>query len=873
MILGIVLGVAMAVSIDIANASAERAFDLSAEAVTGRTTHQIVGGPGGLPESVYTALRINGISGAAAPIIHEYVTSPELGDRTLQLLGVDPFVERDFRPYLAPDMSGQSAEPGASSALLTEPGTILISAALANEFRISSRDSDGFQNESGLSDCDQPEPAGRGCEISLQIAGRTKLVRIAGFIELPDDGGSTGMNQQLLGELLLTDIASAQELTGRLGLLDRIDLILPETCIRRQSAGPGGAEPGCPEARRILEILPPGANLVGVEARTGNIAEMASAFQLNLTALSLLASIVGVFLIYNTMTFSVLQRRPIFGILRTIGATRAEIFRLVLIESLLVGVAGAVTGVGLGILLGQGAVRLVTQTINDLYYVVAVRGVQVPGMSLIKGFVLGIGMSVISAILPAWEAAAASPGGVLARVVIEEKANRAVSTAGRIGAMLLLVGAAFLGIPSSSPIPGFLGTFAILVGFALLAPITTMVLMQTLIRFAGRKSGVLTRLAPREVVQSLSRTSIAVAALTVAISVTIGISMMVSSFRQTIISWLDETLLGDIYVSVPAFAGTGSTAAVDPMILRSLHDRAGVAQVDSLRSVDLASPQGPIHIAATDNPTLVDERIFLSRIGTLAEVNEALDAGSILISEPLARRLDLAAGVDHLKLDTKKGPKDFPIAGIYSDYASSRGTAMMRLSTYRENWNDAGVSALAIRLAAGADASEIAAQLLEEFSPFQRLQIRPNLALRQDALEVFDRTFAITRALRLLALIVAFIGVLSALLAWQLEKQREAGILRAVGFTTRQISELILVETGLMGIVAGVLAIPTGFALALILIYIINLRSFGWTLQLHVEASPFILALLLSLVASISAGVIPAIKLSRIRPAEVLRME
>jgi putative ABC transport system permease protein len=287
----------------------------------------------------------------------------------------------------------------------------------------------------------------------------------------------------------------------------------------------------------------------------------------------------------------------------------------------------------------------------------------------------------------------------------------------------------------------------------------------------------------------------------------------------------------------------------------------------------VGSPSGSIHVAATDNPTLVFERIFLDRTGSLETVDDALDAGSILISEPLANRLVLNRRPTSLELVTDTGLVEFPIAGIYYDYASSLGTVLMRLSTYRKHWSDQGVSALALRLHPTRDPEQISRELVSHFSTIQKVQVRPNRVLRQDALEVFDRTFAITRALRLLALIVAFIGILSALLSWQIEKQRELGILRAVGLTIRQVWALVLAETGLLGCVAGVLAIPTGLVMAWILIYIINLRSFGWTLQMQVDAWPFILAFVISVGASMLAGIIPARRLSQIQTSEALRSE
>ena len=183
------------------------------------------------------------------------------------------------------------------------------------------------------------------------------------------------------------------------------------------------------------------------------------------------------------------------------------------------------------------------------------------------------------------------------------------------------------------------------------------------------------------------------------------------------------------------------------------------------------------------------------------------------------------------------------------------------------------VARVAWLVATGADPDAVANGLQASLAPIQSLLVRPNRALRQDVLVVFDRTFAITGALQLLATIVAFIGVLSALLSLELERQRELGILRAVGLTVRQLWGLIMLETGLMGAVAGLLAMPTGYVLALILVYIINRRSFGWTLQMQVLPGPFIQALAVAVIAALLAGIYPAWRMSRKTEADAMRFE
>lgn len=829
MILGVTLGVAVVVAIDLANVSASRAFDLSTDAVAGRATHQIVGGPQGLDEVIYTELRtspdrFNEPAGSAfSPIITEYVSSPQLGDRPLQLLGVDPFAEAPFRNYLA----GEGNAPiGNLITFLTQPGAILVSADAASRYGLAP-----------------------GARIVLEVAGHDRSAFIAGLLKPADE-----LSRRALDGILLADIATAQELTGRIGKLDRIDVILPPSA-------------------SINITLPPNVRIQPVAARTGAIEQMTAAFRTNLTALSLLALVVGMFLIYNTMTFSVVQRRPLFGTLRCLGVTRPEIFALVVSEAFIVGLISAALGLALGVVLGQGAVRAVTQTISDLYFAVTVRGVEIPSSSLVKGGLLGVLATVATAALPAWEAAAVPPRAALSRSGLEAQVRQAVAWIAVAGIFLLVAGAGTLALPTKSLLASFGGTFAIVVGAAMLAPVTMALLMRGATPLTGRLWGALGRMAPRNVLNALSRTSIAVAALMVAVSVTIGVSLMVSSFRYTVIAWLSQTLQGDIYITTPTVTATQTSTPIDPAVVQAVQQWPGVARVDTLRSVTVDSPNGPVRVAAANNPNLGKERLFLSTDRAPEAIWDAMQNSAVLVSEPFANRTGLPRRGGMVTLYTDNGPHTFPVIGIYYDYASSEGTVLMSLRTYRQLWHDDALTGLSLRLPPGADADRVARDLQDSLASTQRLLVRPNRVLRQEVLVIFDRTFAITGALQLLATIVAFIGVLSALLSLQLEKQRELGILRAVGLTVRQLWGLVMLETGLMGAAAGLLAMPTGLALSLILIYIINRRSFGWTLQVHVGVAPFIQALVVAVIAALLAGIYPARRLGKMMAAEALRFE
>lgn len=825
MILGIMLGVSVVVAVDVANQSASRAFDLSTEAVAGKATHFIAGGPSGLDDRLYTDLQRAGLVYPAAPVVADYVTAPELGGAPLQLLGIDPFSDAPFRSYLG---AGEAPLAGLTQ-FLTQPGALLLSTGLAERYGLEIGDA-----------------------LTLTIAGQPRPAFVAGLLEPADE-----LSRRGLEGLLLADISTAQELTGKLGRLDRIDLILPDEAA----------------ADALAARLPEGATLLPVAARSGAVEQMTAAFRTNLTALSLLALVVGVFLIYNSMTFSVVRRRAMFGTLRCLGVTRREIFGLVVSEAYLVGTLGGVLGIGLGLLLGQGAVRLVTQTINDLFFVVTVQDVPLPWGSLIKGTLLGIAATVTAAAFPAWEAASVPPREALARSGLERKAARVVVWVAAGGAAMILGGTAVLAIPTRDLVISFTGTFGVVIGCALLTPLATRILMGWAAALGGRLVGVLGRMAPREVVNAISRTSIAVAALMVAVSVSIGVSLMVGSFRSTVVLWMDQILQGDVYISVPGAAVSEMTAVLDPRVVETLQGWPGVARVDVLRSVTVDSPDGPIQVGANNNPFEGQEQAYYAASGTPVEVWTAVMEGAILVSEPLARRLGLPEEGATLTLYTDHGPVTFPVAAIYYDYASSVGGAILWLDVYRQHWDDDALTAAALRLDPGTDADVITAELQAELTPVQALQIRPNRALRAETLAIFDRTFAITGALQLLATLVAFVGVLSAMLSLQLEKSRQLGILRAIGLTTRQLWALVLLETGLMGGVAGLLAMPTGYALSLILVYVINRRSFGWTLQLQLVPEPFMQALAVAVLAALLAGLYPAWRMTRRNISEGIRFD
>ena len=422
-VFGIALGVAVVLAIDLAIASAERAFDLSARAVIGEATHKIIGGPHGVPESLYREIRVDQGQRRSAPVLELDVALVEPAAGGFRVLGIDPYAEAPFR-----QVEGTGTTGGLPvAALLTRPGALLLESGMARDL--------------GLAE---------GSAVSLRVGGVRREAVVAGLFTHADPA-----RRPALRRILIADIATAQELSGRCGFLSRIDLLI--------DSGTAGAE----QLRRITAALPEGTALLPADSRARALGRMMEAFRLNLRFLSLLALVVGAFLIFNTMTFSVVQRRPLLGRLRALGVTRREILLLVFTEGLVLGVAGSALGALLGVALARGLLGVIATTISDLYFAVAVQEVHLGGLPLLKAALLGCATSALVTLIPAREATRASPRIGLSRSGLEQRTTRRAPRLAMIGAALVAGGIGVIAIPSTSLAPCYLGLFLIVVGFAL----------------------------------------------------------------------------------------------------------------------------------------------------------------------------------------------------------------------------------------------------------------------------------------------------------------------------------------------------------------------------------------------------------------------
>ena len=826
-VLGIALGVAVVVAIDLTNRSAIQSFTEATDALSGHATHRIIGGPQGVSSQVYVDLRIKLALRDIAPVVEGYVSSPQYQGESFHILASDSFARTPF------DFNGPVQGDDAMTKLLVEPASILLFENTASRLGLVVGDS-----------------------LGVTINGQLHGLNIVGLIPVTES-----LSAHALENLIVMDIASGQELFGLHDFLTRIELVLPD------------ADPAL--IAKINAHLPAGTQLIAVDNERGGIAQLTRAFRANLNAMSLLALLVGVFIIYNSMSFSVVQRRKLFGTLRAIGVTGVEIGRLVLLEALLIGLIGALLGGVLGIILCQALLGMVSQTINDLYSQVSSVALSFDLALLMKGIVLGVLASLVAAIVPMLEAIKTTPRIAMQHSAMEKKIGDLLPKLAIAGGVLLLVALGVIAISERSLNLSFFAIFLWIIGYVLLIPLCVAGVVRQLRQQLSRRLGLMASMVFQGLYRNLSRTAVALAAMTVAVATTLGVTTMTGSFREAVTDWVEHSLRADVYITMPSQHDSVKLTTLDQALIEQVRGLTEVNAISLARRVQIQTEQGQVELLALDLPEQ-GFRGFELLEGDLPVAWNAYSHAEafVLVSEPYAYRYTVSVG-DSIELASPLGMQYFKVSGVFRDYGSEHGKIVIPLSLYSRYWLDDGIDTIGIYTRGAGEVAENALLVeVKKLMPIDTpLLIRSKASIRDATMTVFNRTFVITDVLRLLTLLVAGVGILSTLMALQLERGREFAILRATGLTIAQLRGLLFSETGLLGFIAGILAIPLGLSLAYLLIHVINKRSFGWGMSLHIDVEHILIALLMSVVTAMIAAVYPVYRMSRSSPALMLRGE
>ncbi|NOR69774.1 MAG: FtsX-like permease family protein, partial [Methylomarinum sp.] len=615
-IVGITLGVAVVVSIDLALESSLASFKQTTQLLSGKSSYRIIASDGGLDEKLYTRLRVKHGIQHLSPVINGYVHSTATTENTFKLYGIDPLIENTFQSAWQ-----QQYQDGDNLSLMTEPNTALISRTTAEKMQLQIGDPFTVMTDTDI-----------------------HVLKIIDWIPENDAG-------ELLEHLIITDIATAQELLGLLGRLSAIDVLIDhDQTIKLQ---------------QLREALPADVLLMPLNDQLASLQQMTHAFSINLTALGMLSLLVGMFLIYNTMTFLVIQRRRLIGCLRSIGVTRHQIFNIIISEALLLAVIGTVLGIVLGIILGHGLLHLISGTINALYFPVDRSSLMISPLQIGKSFLLGIAATLIAVLLPSWEATKQSPHHTLLRSQLESDARQLIKSAALLAVLFILSGVTLVVYSGNNVTLGLTSIFLILFGFALLTPLVTLVLMKVFEGMMSRSYSVLARFPVRMVSAEISRTGCAIATLMIAVAAAIGMDLMIGSFRQTVSEWVQTSLQADLYVNLSGNMQATNKSAADHLLKQKLAKLNGVEMLSSVLRTQLISGNTLSKVSVFEINTKSKQGFIFKQQSS--EVWETFNRqNSVFVTEPYAYHHGFEIG-DNIQLRTAQGEQTFEVIEIYAD--------------------------------------------------------------------------------------------------------------------------------------------------------------------------------------------------------------
>ncbi|HZZ83244.1 MAG TPA: FtsX-like permease family protein [Anaeromyxobacteraceae bacterium] len=816
-VLGVALGVGAVLSIQILNRSALGAFAGGVRAVSGEADLQVLPRSPSLPdEAVAAVLAERGVR-AALPIYRAELQVEGASDGLmLELVGTD---------LLAPVRVPWQLPQGGLAAALATPGWVAVTPALAAER--------GWRE---------------GSRVDVSLGSRRVALRVGALVDFQK------LSPLSSRRLAVMDVAQAQGLFGARGRLHQIDLL---------------AEPGTDRgdlARRLAARLGPAVRVAPPEQRRADAEGLLAAFRLNLTALSLISLFVGGFLVYATTRAALSRRREELGLLRALGATRGQVLSLVLGEAALLGLLGTAAGLPLGFLAARANLGAVSATLQNVYLLEGIERVEVSPWLFALALAMGLAGAFAGALLPGLEVARRDPRSLLAPPRLDPAGGARGQGALALSGWLLAAGAWlwWWTLAREWRPAGFALALALLVAVPLSAP--------WLLARAGRL-GHPRRLSAgyglRTVGGRAGAAAVSAAALAVAVSMTAGVTVMIGSFRRTVEDWLGDTLRADVYVTSPSWRRARSEAGLDPALVERLAHAPGVRAAGRLRQVATESAGRRISLSGFDAGRPGPPRVRLLAGAPGEALRQVREEGAALVSEPLSRKARLRPG-DDLPVMTPAGPARLRIAGVYSDYGNEGGAALVSLERLAALFGPGAVSNLDLTLDPGADVERAVDRLRAEFRDAPLL-IRSNRTLRAEVLAIFEQTFAVTRLLQGVSLLIAAAGITLSLLVLAREREAELALYRALGATRGQLFQVFLGRG--LGIAAGGLLLGAigGAGLALVLVRVINRAWFGWTIALAWPVGALAAQAAAVLAAAALASLYPALRASRTPAVELSR--
>ncbi|MGE5808691.1 MAG: ABC transporter permease [Nitrospirota bacterium] len=836
---GICLGVAAIVSIGIVNKSVLRSFEDTINRVTGRAALQVTGAASGFPEGLIEGVQnVPGVE-YAVPVIDTQGILVGAKEQTLVVLGVDVLQDGNIRDYRLSEESADIPDP---LLFLARPDSILLTKELA--------DREGIR-------LDQ--------QIRIQTVRGIGTFRVRGFLN-PE-----GPAKIASGSLAVMDYPAAQMAFGKEGRIDRIDVSL-----RRGEDLDAVRE-------RIKKALPEGYSVITPEGRTRQVELLISRFQKNINLISFVAVFVGMYLIYNAVSISVVRRRREIGILRALGSTRRETLALFLGETFALAVVGSGLGLAVGVLFAKSAVGAVGQTVSELYLRTTVAGIVVSWPDLAAGFCAGIAASLAAALFPALATTRITPVSAIRSAPYSEEGFLSGRKLKAASLALVLASALLLGLYRTfgestllhSTGAMFLAVICLLLGISLATPAALQGFLSFFRRTVSPRVGAAGRLAGLNLQKNISRNAVAAAAIFFGIAVFVSSAGIIYSTKRSVMDWIDSYVRGDIIVtSGHPIATTGSQNIPMPAEMwKDIEEVPGVLSADPFRKIYIDYQGRRILLLVLD----ISKRIVYSPFKIAAGRREDFvrmlpGRDAIAVNEAIAAHEHLKPG-DTMTLPTPEGPVPFKVAVVNVDYSSDSGSVLMDVHTYRRYWKEELADSFSVRVKKGAEVAAVRNEIVRRFGNDRRLFVLPSREFKHEIQKVIDQGFAVNHAINIITLLIACLGIVVTLLASVLERTREIGILRSIGMLRRQISRVVVIESMLLGVVGGALGAGTGIVIGWMSLEGFLRGDYGPSMQYHVDIASIFWALGLSTLLAALAGVYPARRAASTNIVESLSYE
>jgi len=806
LVVAIALGVALGFAIYLINRSAADEVSLAARSLYGLADLSIESAAG-LDENLYP--RIAAVPGVAvaSPVVE---VEAKLAQRraSLTLLGVDAFRSRQLQASLAALAGTLNAGYAAFDAQ-----AVFLSASAARDLQLNV-----------------------GEVLEIQIGEQTEQLRVAGV--LPQAG--------LEDRAGVLDIAAAQWKFGRLGKLSRINVRLAS-----------GARAERVRAA-IAALLPADARVTTPGEASNEALRLSRAYRSNLTALALVALFTGGFFVYSTQSLATLRRRREFAVLHALGVTRGQQLALVLAGSAIIGTFGALIGVVLGIAAARVGLGAIGGDLGAGYFRGLAAEFEVHGGEIAAFCVLGIVVAIAGALRPAIEAARVPTASALKA---GDVASRELRTHGGVVAVLLLLAGATLLLPpiGGLPLPGFVSIALLMIGVVIAMP--------SIVRFALRHAP-FARAVPYQVaIAQISGTAryatLSVSAILVSFSLMVAMAIMVTSFRTSLDHWAQRVLPADVYVRL---GYVDQSAHFDASTVQRLSQLPGVAYFETGRFARAQlAPDKPLTIVARSaNHMPIASALWMTTTAKSSAPDTVVPAW---VSEAAGDLYGIRAG-DTFEVSVAGRRVRAFAAGIWRDYEHQSGAVVISSADYVRISGDTGVNTISLWLQPGISPQSLE-NAIRDLLPATQYDLRTPPDLRRLSLQAFDRTFAITYLLELIAVLIGLFGIAAGISAQVLARRSEFGVLRHLGFTRAQVATMLAIEGAVLGATGVVVGLLTGAVVSLILIYVVNRQSFHWSMDL---AAPGALLTTLSLVLVAAAAAIAVISGRQAMSSEVVKV-